>query len=189
MILIDNIFVEESIFKTSFSCNLLKCRGACCVEGESGAPLNEEELELLEKVYPKVKKYLPTQNQRVLDKHGIYVKDEDGDWTTTLLYKNGPCAFAVLRDNVAYCSIEQAFKDKKINWQKPISCHLYPIRVQYKNGFIYLRYHEWNICSSALRSKTPMFHFLKDALIRAIGERFYLQLEEIYTLRYSKEVK
>lgn len=189
MILINNIFVEESILSTSFCCNLSKCYGACCVEGESGAPLNTEELEQLEKIYPKVKNYLPEKNQKILENQGLYVKDEDGDWTTTLTSKNGPCAFAVFKNNIAYCSIEQAYKDKKINWQKPISCHLYPVRVEYKNNFIYLRYHQWNICKPALQSKIPMFRFLKDALIRAFGENFYEQLEHIYKTQYENIAK
>lgn len=186
MILINNIFVEESILTASFCCNLSKCFGACCIEGESGAPLNIEELEQLENVYPKIKNYLPPKNQQILEKQGLYVKDEDGDWTTPLTSKNGPCAFAVFKENIAYCSIEQAYKDNKINWQKPISCHLYPIRVERKNNFIYLRYHEWNICQPALKGKIPMFRFLKHALIRAFGAEFYEQLENIYQTLYVK---
>jgi len=185
MILIDNIFVEESILTTSFSCCLSKCFGACCIEGESGAPLADEELELLEKIYPKVKSYLPANNQKVLSEKGLYVKDSDGDWTTPLLEEQGPCAYVIVKNNIAYCGIEKAFNDKKINWQKPISCHLYPIRVEYKKGFVYLRYHQWEICKPALNANaTPLFQFLKTPLIRSFGENFYNQLEGIYKEKF-----
>ncbi|GAB4454930.1 MAG: DUF3109 family protein [Bacteroidia bacterium] len=181
MILIDNIFVEESILTTHFCCNLQKCLGACCIEGESGAPLNEDELEILDKVYPKVKKYLPEKNQKILDEKGLYVKDSDGDWTTTLTHSNGPCAFVIFENNVALCAIEKTYNEGKIQWQKPISCHLYPIRVEYKNGFTYLRYHQWEICRPALKNgQIPMFRFLQAPLTRAFGEKFFNRLEEIY---------
>lgn len=186
MILIDTLFVEESILTTSFCCPLKACMGACCVEGESGAPLNEKELHTLEQVYPKVQSYLPSKNQKVIEKHGLYEKDSDGDWTTTLTQKNGPCVFAVFENNIAYCAIEKAYNDQKISWQKPASCHLYPIRVEYKNGFTYLRYHSWSICKPALSNgKIPMFRFLKEALIKNFGEKFFKQMEEIYHSKYS----
>ncbi len=186
MILIGNIYVEECIFTTSFCCHLEKCLGACCVEGESGAPLEEAETERLEKFYPKIQHYLPTKNQKILEQKGLYVKDEDGDWTTTLMNKKGPCAYAVFENNIAFCAIEKAFRDKKINWQKPISCHLYPIRVEYKNSFVYLKYHEWNICKAALKNnKIPIFRFLKEPLMKAFGEKFYSELEEIYRVRFN----
>lgn len=181
MILIDNIFVEESILTTTFCCNLPKCLGACCIEGESGAPLQENELHTLEKIYPKIKNYLPTKNQKILEEKGLYVKDSDDDWTTTLIHKNGPCAYVIYENNIAFCAIEKAYLDKKVNWRKPASCHLYPIRVEYKKGFIYLRYHQWEICKPALNNgQTPLFRFLKDPLINNFGESFYNQLEEIY---------
>lgn len=187
MILIDNIFVEESILTTPFCCQLNKCLGACCVEGESGAPLNDNELEQLHQVYPVVKNYLLQKNQKAIEEQGLYLKDEDGDWTTPLIGKNGPCAFVIFENNIAYCAIEKAYNDKKIKWQKPASCHLYPIRVEYKNGFTYLRYHQWNICRPALKNNTiPMFQFLKQPLTQYFGEKFFKQLEEIY---YSKFVR
>jgi hypothetical protein len=188
MIIIGNIIVEESLLQNTFCCHLQKCLGACCVEGESGAPLSEEELVLLEKNYPKLKEYLPSKNKKVLEQNGLYVKDSDGDWTTTLTHSSGPCAYAIFENNIAFCAIEKAFNDKKINWRKPASCYLYPIRVEYKNGFTYLRYHQWKICRPALTyKKIPIFQFLKEPLIQYFGDEFYNQLEAIYKEKYQKK--
>lgn len=187
MILIDNIFVEESILSTSFCCHLNKCLGACCIEGESGAPLADKELLLIEESYTQIQTYLPEKNKKILQENGLYVKDSDDDWTTPLMYANGPCAFVVYENNIALCAIEKAYTDKKISWQKPASCHLYPIRVNYKKGFVYLRYHEWEVCQPALKNGTiPLFRFLKTPLIRYFGESFYNQLEAIYVANYQK---
>lgn len=186
MILIDNIFVEESILTTHFCCNLHACMGSCCVEGESGALLQPEELNLLERNYPLIKKYLPAKNQKLLETQGLYTRDSDGDWTTPLTHHCGPCAYTIFENNITYCAIEKAFYEKRIQWIKPLSCHLYPIRVEYKKNFIYLRYHQWNVCHPALKNgHIPMFRFLKSALIMAFGQSFYEQLEHIYQTQYS----
>jgi hypothetical protein len=105
MIIIGNIIVEESLLQNTFCCHLQKCLGACCVEGESGAPLSEEELVLLEKNYPKFKEYLPSKNKKVLEQNGLYVKDSDGDWTTTLTHSSGPCAYAIFENKLEKTSI------------------------------------------------------------------------------------
>ncbi len=187
MILIDNIYVEESILTTSFCCDLTKCFGACCIEGESGAPLANDELEKIEQVFPIVKDYLTTQSKKTIEQTGLYLKDSDGDWTTPIIGKGGPCVFVIMDNNIAYCGIEKAFLDKKIKWQKPISCHLYPIRVEYKGAFIYLKYHQWSVCKPALKNNSiPMFRFLKSPIINAFGKTFYNKLEEIYKRKYSK---
>lgn len=187
MLLIDNIFVDEKILSTTFCCSLQKCLGACCVEGESGAPLNAQELSHLEEFYPQVKNYLPPENQKVIEKKGLYVKDSDGEWTTTLVKEKGPCVYAIFKNNTAFCAFEIAYYEKKIPWKKPLSCHLYPIRVEYKNGFVHLHYHQWNICKDALKNgNIPMFQFLKEAIIRNFGEEFYNQLDAIYREKYQK---
>lgn len=182
MIEVGKTLVSDDVIKEQFVCDLTKCKGACCVEGDLGAPLLEEELEEIEKVIDLVKPYLSDEAIEVLEKEGGYLLDEDGDLSTTTI--NGKeCAFAFY-DNagILKCSIEQAHKEGKTDWKKPISCHLYPIRVAKLPEFEALNYDRWQICSPACdlgkELKVPVYKFLKDALIRKYGVEWYAELEE-----------
>ena len=182
MIQVGEILVSDDIREKEFVCNLEKCKGACCVEGDYGAPLEDDELEILAEIYPKIKKYLSPEGIKAIDEQGTHVLDEDGDWSTPVI-QGRECAYAVYdKQGILKCGIEQAYNDGKIGWKKPISCHLYPIRVTQKKSFEALNYHKWHICSPACalgkELQVPIYKFLKDPLIRKYGEAWYQQLVE-----------
>ena len=181
MLIIKDILVSDDLVEKQFVCNLNACKGACCVEGDLGAPLQEDELEQVEEVIEVVKPYLAPEAIEVLEKEGGYVLDEDGDLSTTTI--NGKeCAFAFYDEqNILKCSIGQAHKEGKTDFKKPISCHLYPIRVARLQEFDALNYDRWSICSPACdlgkELKVPVYRFLKEPLIRKYGEEWYAELE------------
>ena len=158
-------------------------KGRGCVEGDLGAPLLFDELDQIEEVIPKVRKYLTQESIGVLERDGGYILDEEGDFSTTTV--NGKeCAFAFYDDQkILKCSIEQAWKDGKTDFQKPISCHLYPIRVTKAGDIEALNYDRWKICAPACdlgkELKVPVYRFLRGALIRKYGEKWYEELCEL----------
>ncbi|MCE7071540.1 DUF3109 family protein [Dyadobacter sp. CY327] len=191
MILIDNTCISDDIEDQLFVCNLDKCKGACCVEGDSGAPLDEDELAILDEIYPHVEPYLTQAGKDVIAKEGTYTKDWDGDYVTPII--NGKeCAYALYDERgILKCGIEQAYNDGKIAYKKPISCHLYPIRVTKYEQYHALNYDRWEICSPACtlgaELGVPVYKFLKDPLIRAYGPKWYNQLtQEIEERRESR---
>ncbi len=180
MIQLENTLVSSEIKERFFVCNLDKCKGACCVEGDLGAPLEKDELPLLEEVVDVVKPYLSKEAVEALEKHGPYLLDEEGDFSTTTI-DNKECAFAYYDDkNILKCGIEQAWKDGKTEFQKPISCHLYPIRVAKLHEFLALNYDRWDICSPACdlgaELSVPVYKFLEGALVRRFGQDWYDKL-------------
>jgi len=184
MIILDQVAVDESVVKSFFACDLNKCKGACCVEGESGAPLEKQEAEILETYIHILEPYMSEEGRKAVRKQGVGVIDDDGDLTTPLISRKGPCAFVCFtEDKTAYCAIEKAYKDKKIPFQKPLSCHLYPIRVERKQNREYLFYHRWEICKPAcdcgLQKKISLITFVKDALIRKYGVEWYNRLNDL----------
>lgn len=190
MISIDNTLLSDELFIEKFVCDLNACKGECCISGESGAPLDEDELPLIEGVLDKVKPYLNKKGLKAIEKHGPYVLDSDGDYTTTLVGKEKECAFVVFDENkIAKCAIEMAHKDGVIDWQKPISCHLYPIRITPHKTYDALNYHHWKICKDAcacgVKLNVPVFKFLKTPLIRKYGKGWYNKVEKAYT-EYSQ---
>jgi hypothetical protein len=179
-----NTLISEDLFEKRFVCDLNACKGACCVAGESGAPLEQQEAELLKALWPKIKPYIPEKGQRAIEKDGVSEVDDDGDLVTTLVEGRGECAFTVFDEKgIALCGVEKAWKDGAIPFRKPLSCHLYPIRVVKLAEHDGLNYHKWPICKPACecgaKLDVPVYRFLKDALIRAYGEDWYAELEEI----------
>lgn len=180
-VLVDEVLVSEEILKEVFTCDIAACKGACCVEGDFGAPLEPDERQILEDIYSKVEPYLPEKGKQAIRQQGQWVKDITGDYTTPLV-EGRECAFTVFEENgTASCGIEKAHADGVIDFKKPISCHLYPIRVidtKYTQG---LNYDRWNICSPAcaLGEKTGLrvFEFLKEPLERKYGVEWYEMLE------------
>lgn len=175
--------VSEEIIENDFLCNLSACKGACCVDGEAGAPLESEELPVLEEVLDKVKPLLRKQSVKVLESQGAYIKGEDGEWETPLVNGN-ECAYVIFDNKkTALCGIEEAYNSGLINWKKPISCHLYPIRIKQYNDFAAVNYHRWYICDDACtlgkQLEVPVYKFVKQALIRKFGEDWYKELEEV----------
>lgn len=182
MLVIQNSIISDDIADKLFVCDLDKCKGACCVEGDLGAPLDQDELLVLEESIPEVLPYLTEEGKKVIEDEGPYLLDEEGDFSTTTI--NGrECVFAFYDDQKQLkCGIEQAYLDKKIDFQKPISCHLYPIRITKYEHYEAINYHEWSICSDACALGhslgIPLYQFLKAPLIRKYGEGWYQLLTE-----------
>jgi hypothetical protein len=184
MILHDNTIVSEEIFEEHFICDLGKCKGECCVQGDSGAPLETDELGILDDIYPDVKPYLTREGQKAIENQGRYIQDIDGEWVTPLI-EGRECAFTVFdENNIAKCGIEMAYLDGKVDWPKPISCHLYPIRVVKLADHEAINYHRWPVCAAACvlgeKEKVTIHQFLKKPLIRKYGAKWYKKLEKIY---------
>lgn len=190
MIAIESTLVSEDIIKEKFVCDLNACKGECCIAGVSGAPLEKDEIEVMEKILPKVKPYMTKEGIESVEKHGVYVLDEDRDLTTPLV-KGGACAFVYMEKKIAKCAIEKAYFDGKVKFKKPISCHLYPIRITQKKGVERVEYHRWNICTPACacgaKLNVQVHKFLKDPLIRKYGKQWYKQLELAVELRRKRK--
>ena len=182
MFQIGKTLISEEILEGAFACDLKACKGACCVEGSSGAPLETEELQTLEKVYPSIKPYLRPEGIRAIETQGSYVKGSDGEWETPLV-ENRECAYAVFENGVALCGIEKAHKAGATSWKKPVSCHLYPVRVREYTRITAVNYHQWHICDPACSLgsslEVPIYKFVREALIRKFGEAWYEELEAV----------
>lgn len=179
MIIIDNTTISDDIKNVHFVCNLKKCKGACCVEGDAGAPLLEEEIGEIEDGLEEIKKYMTPEGIGVIENLGVFDYDHAGDFCTPLV--NGrECAFTNFTDGVAWCAIEKAYDEGKIRFRKPVSCHLYPIRITHYETYDAVNYHEWPICRYALvhgrRLGVELYKFLKEPLIRRYGEMWYREL-------------
>lgn len=184
---IDNFLISSAILTECFVCDYEKCKGACCVLGDSGAPLDENECRILEAEKDTIINELTDKGRLSVMEQGPFVKDSDGDLVTPL-NSGAECSFSFFdKDNNCLCSIEKSFLQNKTSFRKPISCWLYPIRVsKLSNNMIALNLHEWHICLDAFakgkKEGVPVFRFLKDPLIHAFGNEFYLKLEEAYKL-------
>lgn len=183
MFQIGKTIVSEEIIDNDFVCNLNACKGACCVDGEYGAPLEESETEILVDIYQKVKPYLRPEGIKAIEEQGAFVKGEDGEWETPLVNKS-ECAYVIFdKKGIAKCGIEAAHLDNVVDWKKPVSCHLYPVRTREYSEFTAVNYHKWEICDPACQLgeelKVPIYKFVKDALIRKFGEAWYQELEEV----------
>ena len=178
LIEIDNVLVNREILDVKFTCNLSECKGACCtLESEYGAPVTEEEIETIWKLFPVFAEYLPELNKRIIEKEGFY-ENKEGE----LLLKsiaNRECVFAYYDGDVAKCAIEKAYREGKINFPKPLSCHLFPIRVSNFGGDA-LRFERYKECRSALDygkvTGLSVAEFCRDSLIRAYGKEWYEKL-------------
>lgn len=182
MIQIDNTIVSLDVLQKKFVCNLSKCKGICCVEGDSGAPLDADELPVLNEIYPIVAPYLRKEGRKSIESQGKYVTDFDGEYVTPLI-EGQECAYVIFDENqTAKCGIEKAYEEGKIDYKKPISCHLYPVRLQKLRKYIAVNYDDWYICADACKLgnelKVKIFEFLKEPLIRKFGEEWYAQLME-----------
>lgn len=181
MIQIDDQIVSREIVSEEFVCNLKACKGACCVQGDSGAPLEKNELTTLEDNFENIRPYLRPEGISAIEHQGTSVKDRDGDWVTPL--RDGKeCAYTIFdKDGTAKCGIEKAWTEGKTEFRKPISCHLYPIRLKKYAEFEAVNYERWTICSDACvlgkELKVPVYQFLKEPLIRKFGEAWYSALE------------
>jgi len=180
MILVGNTVISDDIKEKNFVCNIEKCKGACCVEGDLGAPLTDEELPIMKKIYPKVKPYLSKEGIKAIEEQGEYIEDWEGDYSTTTINEK-ECAYAIYDEKgILKCGIEQAYNDGEIDFIKPVSCHLYPIRITKYDDYDALNYDRWHICDPACelgdKLGTPIYKFTKDALIRNYSKEWYEEL-------------
>lgn len=191
MIAIDKTLISEDLLDKKFVCDLNACKGACCVAGDSGAPLEKDELQILDSILEKVKPYMVKKGIKAVEKYGSYVIDGDGDYTTTLVSPGAECAFVFFDENkIAKCAIEQAYYHGKIDWKKPISCHLYPVRITAHKEYDAVNYDKWSICKPACecgaKLDVPVYKFLKEPLIRKYGKDWFKQLEQSAKLYLKK---
>ena len=181
MFQVGKVLVSDDVVEKDFVCNLTACKGACCVEGEAGAPVEEEETKILNKIYKQVKPYLRKEGIKAIEQQGTFI-DRNGALETPLV--NGKeCAYAIFKeDGTALCGIEAAYRDGATTFLKPISCHLYPVRISDYVESEAVNYHRWEICDDACtlgkELEVPVYKFVKEALIRKYGEQWYEELEE-----------
>lgn len=175
--------VSEEIIEEDFVCNLSACKGACCIDGDAGAPLEAEETKILQDIFPKVKPFLSEQGLKAINSQGAFITTDEGELETPLV-DGADCAYVFYDDNnIALCAIEEAYNQGEISWKKPISCHLYPVRIKNYSEFSAVNYHKWHICDDACvlgkELQVPVYKFVKEALIRKFGEDWYFELEKI----------
>ena len=179
MLIIDDCIISDNLKDRCFSCDLAVCKGACCIEGDCGAPLQHDEIAVLERIFPSVKPYMTSEGVAVVEREGVSSLDFD-QLPCTPLVNNRDCAYAVKYGDITMCAIEKAWRDRVIDFRKPISCHLYPVRVEDFGEFKAVNYHEWDICRCAVaKGKTegvPLYKYLKEPLIRRFGQQWYDEL-------------
>jgi hypothetical protein len=192
MIAIDNILVSDEVVEEKFVCDLTKCKGGCCEDGDAGAPLEVEELNHLINFVDVVKEYMTAEGIKEIEKSGKYIYNQEFGWVTPTV--NGKiCAYGYRdKQGIIKCAIEQAYNVGKIGWKKPISCHLFPIRIKKSKGgqTEYVNYEpRKDLCTAACKLgkklKVPAHVFLEEAIVRKYGEEFYKTLEA--TAKYMKE--
>jgi hypothetical protein len=185
MIEIGKTLCSHDLIEKQFVCDLNACKGACCVEGDAGAPLEADEVAILEEIYPKVKPYLNEAGIQAIEAQGTSIKDDwDGEMVTPLV-NNAECAYTIFnKEGMALCGIEQAYRDGVVDWPKPVSCHLYPVRIKSYQNFDAVNYDRWEICSDACSLgealKIPVHRFTKDGLVRKYGLEWWETLDAVY---------
>ena len=183
MIQVENVLLSEELFTAHFVCDLAACKGACCIEGDAGAPVEMEEIDKMEENLEAILPFLTPEGRESIKKLGVFTVDTDGDYVTTL-NDGKECSFTTYDKNgTAKCGIEDSYRAGKSTFKKPISCHLYPIRVQKLHEMEALNYHQWNICKPACecgsKLQVKVYQFLKEPLIKKYGEAWYAQLIEV----------
>lgn len=184
MIAIDNVLLSDEIVEEQFVCDLNKCKGGCCVDGDCGAPLTKEETKILARIYPKVKPYISEEYIKEIDRQGTHTMDDEFGYVTPTI-NGGICAYGYTDElGIVKCGIEKAWKEGAVDFQKPISCHLYPIRIKESDSYELVNYEPRpSLCKPACKLgkqlKVPVYIFLKDSLIRKYGQGFYKTLEAV----------
>lgn len=181
MIQIDDTLVSLDVIERYFLCDLSRCKGACCIEGDSGAPLEAEEVAELEKVLPAVWDALSPEAQAIIRKQGVSFTDADGDLVTSIV-NDKDCVFTCYdADGTCRCAIEKAYREGRVGFYKPVSCHLYPVRITRYDTFQAVNCHKWDVCKAAEclgeKEKLRVYQFLKEPLIRKFGADWYANLE------------
>ena len=180
---IDGTVLSLDVLEKKFVCDTQKCKGRCCVHGESGAPLEDGEAEILERIYPQIKKFLSRKGIESIEALGTSVVDTDNERVTPLV-SGRECAYAVFRNGIARCGIEEAFEQGATDFRKPVSCHLYPIRTKNLHEYEAVNYDRWSVCDPAREHgrelDVPVFRFVREALVRKFGEDYYDKLESVW---------
>lgn len=214
MIAIGETLISEDILKEVFTCDLNRCLGACCVEGDSGAPLEEDELKVLDSIYEKVKPFMTEDGIRAVEKYGRYVYDKDDkEFVTPLILRTKAekdklrqgdaferkraekkeCAYTYFKNGVAGCAIEKANREGKISFKKPVSCHLYPVRISKHKGYLAVNYNQWGVCAPACtmgkQTKLTILDFCEEALTRRFGTDWVSALREAKNRLFGKPSK
>jgi hypothetical protein len=184
MVEIEDKIISDELFEKKFVCDLQKCKGGCCVEGDSGAPLRSKEIKEISKNLSIIKSEMSTKGLHAIKNNDFHYVDSEGDKVTKLV-DGKECVFVVFdKNNIAKCSIEAAYRKNKINFNKPISCHLYPVRVKKYDSFTAVNVDSWHVCKPACQCGTdlnvPVFKFLKDAIVRFWDLDFYQHLDSVY---------
>lgn len=192
MIAIDNVLISDEVVEAKFVCDLSKCKGGCCEDGDAGAPLQKEEKKILDQYFDVIKPYLTPEGLQEIKRQGKYLYDREFGWVTPTI--NGEiCAYGFRdKQGIIKCAIEQAYYDGKLTWKKPISCHLYPIKTTKSKEYTMVNYEPRETlckaaCSLGEKLKIPVYQFLKEALVRKFGEDFYNALEQIAEEHYKTE--
>lgn len=183
MIQIGDKIISRALFENHFICHLEKCEGNCCVFGDAGAPLEDVEAEILTSEMDNILPFLRAEGKRAVREQGAWVTDTDGEKVTPLVGRD-ECAYVVFENGIARCAVEHAYNTGAISVRKPVSCHLYPIRVAKLKQGVALNYHQWSICEPARilgrKEGVPVFRFLEEAITRVFGKEFYKELEAVY---------
>ncbi|OIP01697.1 MAG: hypothetical protein AUJ98_03635 [Bacteroidetes bacterium CG2_30_33_31] len=183
MIVVENVIVSEDVAFVEFNCDLKSCHGDCCVEGDEGAPLEDYEIGIIEDYLDDIKPFMVEEGIKIVEKNGTFDYGMDGEYVTPLV-NDRECAFVYFENGISFCAIEKAFLQGKIDFRKPISCHLYPIRITKYKDYDAVNYHRWPVCDAALilghKKGEPLYITLKEPLIRKYGSAWYhLLLAEI----------
>jgi hypothetical protein len=179
MLRIDDIIFSLDILEKKFVCDLADCHGSCCRDGDSGAPLSDEEVKVLSEIWPSIKEYMRPEGLKAVEEQGTSVVDFENDNVTPLI-ADAECAYTILEDGIFRCAIEKAWSEGKINFQKPISCHLFPVRIKKFSDFLAVNYQELPLCAGARKKGSGdgvfLYEFLKEPLIRVVGDKVYGEL-------------
>ncbi len=182
MIEIGDTLVSRDVVEKKFICNIEACKGQCCVDGDSGAPLEEDELTIIDRIYDKIVPFLRKEGITAIEEQGRYVIDYDSEKVTPLVNER-ECAYAIFEDDIAKCAFEKAYEEGITQFKKPISCHLYPVRISKLRKHQGVNYDTWHICKPAVKfgeeNNTPVYKFLKEPLIRKYGKAWYEDLKVI----------
>lgn len=181
---VGDVLLSSDILTEHFCCDLEACGGACCIEGDAGAPITSTEKEELERVLPAVWHDLSPRAQKVLNKQGVAYRDPEGDLVTSIVDGKDCCFTCYNEQGICLCATDRAHREGRINWSKPISCYLYPIREkQLSNGLTALNYDRWSVCQPAVKLgrelRLPIYQFLREPLIRRFGQAWYEELEAL----------
>jgi hypothetical protein len=194
VIAIDNVLISDDVIEAKFVCDLHKCKGGCCEDGDAGAPLEKEEKKIIDENFDAIKPYLTHEGLEAIQRQGKYVYDREFGWVTPTVHGQ-ICAYG-FRDQhgIIKCGIEQAYYDGKLNWKKPISCHLYPIKITKSKEYVNVNYEPREVlckpgCALGKKLKLPVYQFLKDALVRKFGNDFYDALHQVAVEHFDEEGK